>query len=106
MDGLQSGVLEYRQQVIRLGEYETWSGVRMDALDKWRLLFPKAKALLECVATGYPRTPTAFMDTNNALDALTHSRVLETIYFEAMARAQVTIEAYEELLRSIEENET
>jgi hypothetical protein len=104
--GLHSGVLEYRDRVIRLGEYESWEDVRGDALDKWKLLFPEAKALLECVATGFPRTPTTFMATHNAVDALTQSRILEMIYFEAMERARAAIEGYEELLRSIEENGT
>lgn len=98
----QSGILEYQDRVIRLGEFETWDEVRADALANWKKLFPDALVLVQCVSSGLPKTPMTFMDTNGTNNHLTQSRILETIYFDAMNRAQAAVDAFDTLLRSIE----
>lgn len=101
-DQKQSGVLEYRDRVIRLREFETWDEVRSYALASWKKLFPDALVLMQCVSSGFPKTPMTFMDTNGVNNNLTQSRILETMYFDAMNRAQAAVDAFDTLLRSIE----
>jgi len=100
-EGRVSGVLDGGVHVYRLGDHDSWDEVRTEAMHAWSKLFPDARVLIQCPSFGYPRTPLTFMDTKSAVDALTKSRIMETIYFDGMNKAQMAIDAYAELLRLI-----